>query len=233
MLTVLAAGLGVGIHDTGLAGHLWRHDPLRRLAADGVADDADRPPRCCLPARSPLLAAGQAASAFAPDYAAVLALRLVDAGGRRDLHAAGGGDRRADRAGGQRRERHRLCLSRLVAGDRRRSADGDASSRRSSAGVSAFAALAALAAIHRAAVGRGAAARACAASRCRSRASASSRATGRSCCSCWSRFLQTSGQFTVFIYLSPLLDRLDRRRSRHRQRIIFAHLRRRRALPAM
>jgi hypothetical protein len=76
MLSELAAGLGVGIHDTGLlvtygAVILCVGSPIMAWLTTHI----DR--RALLVGTLALLAAGQAASALAPDYAVILALRLV------------------------------------------------------------------------------------------------------------------------------------------------------------
>ena len=162
------------------AGDLRRRDPLRRLADGRLADDAHRPPRCCWPARWRCWRPGRRPRRWRRTTPSILALRLVDAGGRRGLYAAGGGNRRADRAGDAAAERHRLRLPRLVAGDRRRSAGGRRFVATHFGWRFAFAALAALAAII-AALLFAALPAGCKASRCRLRVSPPSRATGGSC----------------------------------------------------
>ena len=76
MLTVLADGLGVGIRDTGLlvtfgAMILCAGSPLVAWLTTRI----DR--RLLLACTLAVLVAGQAASAFAPNYATVLTLRLA------------------------------------------------------------------------------------------------------------------------------------------------------------
>ena len=107
------------------AGHLWRGGAVHRLAADRLAHRPCRPP----PAAGKLARAG-GDRAGGLGAGAELHRRAgrasADAGGRRRLYAAGGGDGRDDRAGARARQRHRLRLSRLDAGHRRRLAAGDA-----------------------------------------------------------------------------------------------------------
>src|SRR5487761_2765733 len=82
MPTVLADGLGVGIRQTGLlvtfgAMILCVGSPLVAWLTTRI----DR--RLLLTTTLAVLVAGQAASAFAPNYAVLLALRLAAGGGRR------------------------------------------------------------------------------------------------------------------------------------------------------
>ena len=122
MLTVLADGLGVGIRDTGLlvtfgAVILCFGSPLVAWLTTRI----DR--RLLLAGTLAVLVAGQAASALAPNYAAVLALRLAMLAVAAIYTPQAASTVAHDRAGEQAVERHRLRVSRLVAGGRRRPAD--------------------------------------------------------------------------------------------------------------
>ena len=76
MLTELSESLDVSIRTAGLLDHLWRGRALPGLAGDGVADQPDRAAHLAGPTLA-VLALTNAASAFAPDYATLLVIRLL------------------------------------------------------------------------------------------------------------------------------------------------------------
>ena len=76
MLGELSSGLDVSHPHRGASDHLRRDRAVRRLAGDGVAD-ARIERRTLLTATLAVLALANFASAFAPDYASLLAIRLV------------------------------------------------------------------------------------------------------------------------------------------------------------
>ena len=114
MLSELSEGLGVSIRTAGLlitfgAIVLCIGSPVTAWLTSRIER------RTLLTSTLAVLALTNAASAFAPDYASLLAIRLVmlAVGVIYTPQAAGTGG--ADRAGGEARQHHRLHLSRLVA----------------------------------------------------------------------------------------------------------------------
>ena len=115
MLGELSSGLDVSIRTAGLlitfgAIMLCVGSPVTAWLTSRIER------RTLLTATLAVLALANFASAFAPDYASLLVIRLVmlAVGALYTPQAAGTAG--ADRAGGEARQHHRLYLSRLVAG---------------------------------------------------------------------------------------------------------------------
>ena len=115
MLIELSSGLDVSIRDASLlvtfgAVMLCIGSPVTAWLTSRIER------RTLLAATLAILALGNAASAFAPDYASLLAIRLVMLAVGALYTPQAAGTAAHDRARGEARQHHRLYFSRMVAG---------------------------------------------------------------------------------------------------------------------
>jgi hypothetical protein len=123
MLIELSSDLGVTVRDAGLlitfgAVMLCIGSPLTAWLTSRIER------RTLLTTTLAVLAATNAASAFAPDYATLLVIRLIMLAVGALYTPQAGRHRRADRFTGKARQHHRFHLSWMVAGSRGRPAAG-------------------------------------------------------------------------------------------------------------